>query len=78
MNQAVSFVASEQVYRQALEDAGFRVNAERGAVLRVKRPEPPGPGLQILLGEQAANMGTNLMTMLKDGLLEPVALLARA
>jgi hypothetical protein len=39
---------------------------------------PPPLGLHLLLGEKMPEMGKNTLAMMKEGLIEPVELFARA
>ena len=84
-----SFVARVKDYRDALEGAGFRVEKERGRrafsiefteriMARMAQSGPPALGLHLLMGEQAPVMARNMLAMMKEGILEPVELLARA
>ena len=88
MSEETSFVAKPKDYRDALQNAGFRVTQERGrrqfaiefterVMARMAQGGPPTLGLQLLLGEQAPIMARNILAMMKEGLLEPVELFAR-
>ena len=87
--EETSFVARVSDYRDALAAAGFRVTAERrrGAfaleftqrmMARVAQGGPPMLGLHLLMGEQTKLLLSNVQTMIQEGILEPVELIARA
>jgi ubiquinone/menaquinone biosynthesis C-methylase UbiE len=87
--EATSFVETPAVYRAALESAGFRVTAERNrrdfailqterSMARMQEPGNTGPGLAVLMGEKAAILVGNLLGMMKEGLVAPVEMIARA
>jgi ubiquinone/menaquinone biosynthesis C-methylase UbiE len=87
-SEETSFVVDPATYRRALEEAGFRVEAERSrrafaveaterAMQDMAKNGPPVLGLQLLMGEKTPLMIGNILAMMKDGLLEPVELLAR-
>jgi ubiquinone/menaquinone biosynthesis C-methylase UbiE len=89
ISEESSFVARVKDYRDALEGAGFRVEKERGRrafsiefteriMARMAQSGPPALGLHLLMGEQAPVMARNMLAMMKDGILEPVELFARA
>jgi SAM-dependent methyltransferase len=89
LSEETSFVADAQEYRTALVEAGFRVFNERrrGAfgvaftervMARMKESGPPALGLHLLMGEKTPIMLTNTLAMMRDGVLEPVELFARA
>ena len=74
--------------RRALEGAGLRVEEERrrGAfgiemmtrtMQQMAKGGSPALGLQLLMGDKTPMMVGNLLAMMKDGVLEPVELLAR-
>lgn len=84
-----SFVVEVKNYRQELEQAGFQVVQERGrrafaiefterVMARMAQGGPPALGIHLLLGEQAPMMARNMLAMMKEGLLEPVEMFARA
>jgi hypothetical protein len=84
-----SFVAEVKDYRDALEKAGFRVEKERGrrafaiefterVMARMAQGGPPALGLHLLMGEKAPTMAGNMLAMMKEGVLEPVEVYARA
>ena len=88
-SEETSFVAGAKDYREALENAGFRVERERGRrdfsiafteriMARMAQGGPPALGLHLLMGEQAPTMARNMLAMMKEGILEPVELFARA
>jgi ubiquinone/menaquinone biosynthesis C-methylase UbiE len=87
--EATSFVDTPADYRAALESAGFRITAERNrrvfaieqterSMARMQQSGNAGPGLALLMGEKAPILLGNMFSMLKDGLLEPVEMLAQA
>jgi SAM-dependent methyltransferase len=84
-----SFVAGVKDYREALHGAGFEIVRERGrsefaiafmerAMERMAQGGGPIVGLQLLIGEKTPAMMKSVLSMLKDGRLEPVELYARA
>jgi ubiquinone/menaquinone biosynthesis C-methylase UbiE len=87
--EATSFVETPAAYRAALESAGFRVAAERNrgafaieqterSIARMQEPGNTGPGLALLMGEKTPVLIANTLGMLKEGVLEPVEMIARA
>ena len=89
LSQGSSFVARVKDYRDALEKAGFRVEKERERqafsiaflerfMARMAQSGPPALGLHLLMGEQAPTMARNMLAMMKEGILEPVEMFARA
>jgi ubiquinone/menaquinone biosynthesis C-methylase UbiE len=83
-----SFLATPQVYRTALEEAGFRIESERNHRAlaqaffarmreRMASPNPPALGLGALLGDAAKPAFANLSAALEAGQLAPVELLSR-
>ncbi len=89
LSEETSFVGSAEEYRDALQNAGFRVAQERGrrefaiafterVLARMKQGGPPALGLHLLLGDKAPIMAGNVLAMMKEGILEPVELHARA
>src|ERR1700736_3883330 len=89
LSEETSFVAKVKDYRDALQSAGFRVAQERGRrpfaieftermMARMAQGGPPALGLHLLLGEKAPIMAGNILAMMKEGILEPVELYARA
>jgi SAM-dependent methyltransferase len=89
LSEETSFVADAQAYRAALEEAGFRVERVRGrkefaidfterSMRQMAKTGPPVLGLQLLMGEKTPAMIANVLGMMKDGLIEPVELFARA
>jgi MPBQ/MSBQ methyltransferase len=88
-SEETSFVGTVKEYRDALQNAGFRVEQERGRgpfaiesterrMARMAQDGPPALGLQLLMGEKAPTMIGNVLAMMKEGILEPVELYARA
>lgn len=89
LTEETSFVADGKAYRDALQRAGFRVERETGrrafaiefmerAMARTAQSEQPALGLHLLMGELAPVMLKNVFAMMKQGVLEPVELFARA
>jgi SAM-dependent methyltransferase len=88
-SEETSFVVSVKDYRDALQGAGFRAAPERGrrefaiafterVMARMAQGGPPALGLHLLMGEKAPMMAGNMLAMMKEGVLEPVELQARA
>ena len=88
-SEETSFVATPKEYREALQKAGFEIAQERGRgafaieftermMARMAQGGPPALGLHLLMGEKAPMMIKNVLTMMKDGVLEPVEIYARA
>jgi ubiquinone/menaquinone biosynthesis C-methylase UbiE len=84
-----SFVGRRKDYRDALQNAGFEIAQERGRVAfgiefterviaRMAQGGPPALGLHLLMGEKTPIMIRNVLTMMKEGVLEPVEFYARA
>ena len=84
-----SFVGSRDEYREPLQKAGFEIVQERGrAAFGIEFTErvmawmaqggPPALGLHLLMGEKTPLMIKNILAMMKEGVLEPVELQARA
>ena len=89
LSEETSFVGKVKDYRDALQNAGFRVAQERGrgpfaiefterARARMAQGGPPALGLHLLMGEKAPIMAGNMLAMMKEGVLEPMELHARA
>jgi ubiquinone/menaquinone biosynthesis C-methylase UbiE len=89
LSAETSFVAAAKDYREALQTAGFRIEQERGRaqfaieftermMARMAQGGPPALGLHLLMGEKAPIMIRNILAMMKEGILEPVELYARA
>ncbi len=89
LSEETSFVADVKSYRDALERAGFRVERERNRrafgieftehmIARAAQGGQPALGLHLLMGDLAPVMIKNVLTMMKQGVLEPVELYARA
>jgi ubiquinone/menaquinone biosynthesis C-methylase UbiE len=89
LSDETSFVAEVKDYRGALQGAGFRVVHERGrrafaiaaterAVARTAQGPSSALGLHLLMGDKAPTMAKNILTMMQEGVLEPVELCARA
>ena len=88
-SEETSFVVRLESYREALEKAGFRVERERvrtahaiefteRAIARAAQNGPPALALHLLMGEPAPLMIKNVLVMMKQSVLEPVELYARA
>jgi ubiquinone/menaquinone biosynthesis C-methylase UbiE len=88
-SEATSFVETPAAYRAALESAGFRVTAERErgsfaieqterSIARMRQSGNAGPGLALLMGEIAPVLVANILGMMKEGVIEPVEIVARA
>jgi ubiquinone/menaquinone biosynthesis C-methylase UbiE len=84
-----SFVAETADYRETLESAGFHIVKERrrGAfsvqftermMAQMKQSGPPALGLHLLMGEKTPVMLKNILAAMRDDVLEPVELFARA
>jgi ubiquinone/menaquinone biosynthesis C-methylase UbiE len=89
LSEEACFVASREEYREALQKAGFEIVRERGrrafgiefterVMARMAQAGPPALGLHLLMGEKAHLMVKNILGMMKEGVLEPVELQARA
>jgi len=89
LSEETSFVGTRDEYREALQKAGFEVVRERGraafgiefterVVARMAQGGAPGLGLHLLMGEKTPLMIGNILAMMKEGVLEPVELQARA
>ena len=89
LSEETSFVATVKEYRDALQNAGFRVAQERGRgpfaiaftermMARMAQGGPPALGLHLLMGEKTPFMVGNILAAMKEGVLEPVELHARA
>jgi len=89
LSEETSFVWAPNKYREALQNAEFRVEQERGrgpfgiafterVMARMAQGGPPALGLHLLMGEKAPMMIKNILAMMKEGVLEPVEVYARA
>jgi SAM-dependent methyltransferase len=89
LTEETSFVGTVKEYRDPLEDAGFRIVQERGrgafaieftqrSMARMAEGGPPALGLHLLMGEKTPIMLANVLAALKERILEPVELFARA
>jgi MPBQ/MSBQ methyltransferase len=89
LSEETSFVRAAEEYRNALQNAGFQIVQERGRgpfaieftermMARMAQGGPPALGLHLLMGEKASIMIRNVLAMMKEGVLEPVELYARA
>lgn len=87
--EETSFVAPVNEYRDALSAAGFEVIHERRRrafalefmqrmMARMAQGGPPVLGLHLLMGEQTKLLLNNVQTMIQEGILEPVELVARS
>jgi ubiquinone/menaquinone biosynthesis C-methylase UbiE len=84
-----SFVAEPGDYRRALQEAGFRIEKERGrrqyaieftrqAMARVAEGGTPALGLHLLIGERTPDMMKSMLAAMQGGVLEPVEMIGRA
>jgi len=89
LSEETSFVATVKEYRDALQGAGFRIAEERGRgpfaiaftermMARMAQGGPPALGLHLLMGEKTPVIVGNILATMKEGVLEPVELHARA
>jgi SAM-dependent methyltransferase len=89
LSDETSFVGTVKDYRDALQNGGFRIAQERGRgpfgiaftermMARMAQGGPPALGLHLLMGEKTPIMIRNILAMMKEGVLEPVELYARA
>jgi SAM-dependent methyltransferase len=89
LSEETSFVGTREEYREALRKAGFEIVQERGraafgiefterVIARMAQGGAPGLGLHLLMGEKTPIMIGNILAMMKEGVLEPVELQARA
>src|SRR6266404_6551101 len=89
LSEETSFVATVKEYRDALQGAGFRIAEERGhgpfamayaerMMGRMAQGGPPALGLHLLMGEKTPVIVGNILAAMKEGVLEPVELHARA
>jgi ubiquinone/menaquinone biosynthesis C-methylase UbiE len=89
LNDETDFLTEVKSYRDALESAGFQVVRERNrkafgiefteqAIARAAQSGQPTLSLHLLMGDLAAVMIKNVLIMMKQGVLEPVELYARA
>lgn len=83
-----SFVAHLNEYHEAVTAAGFQLTWERHRgpfalefmqrmMARVAQGGPPALGLHLLMGEPTKLMLSNVHSMIQDGILEPIELIAR-
>jgi ubiquinone/menaquinone biosynthesis C-methylase UbiE len=88
-SEETSFVVTKHSYRDALEKAGFHVEGERvrtafaiefteRAIARAAQNGQPALALHLLMGDSAPVMIKNVLAMMKQNVLEPVELYARA
>jgi SAM-dependent methyltransferase len=89
LSEETSFVATVKEYRDALRGAGFCIAQERGRgafaiaftermMARMAQGGPPALGLHLLMGEKTPVIVGNILAAMKEGVLEPVELHARA
>jgi ubiquinone/menaquinone biosynthesis C-methylase UbiE len=89
LDETTSFVSEPRTYRNLLEHAGFAVERERDrsayavelteqSMQKMAKHGPPVLGLQLLMGEKTPLMVRNILSMMKEGLVAPVELFARA
>jgi ubiquinone/menaquinone biosynthesis C-methylase UbiE len=88
-SEDTSFVSDAPQYRDALQRAGFILERERGRrdfsieftermIARMSQGGPPVLGLHLLMGEKTPAMIKNVLAMMKQGILEPTEMIARA
>lgn len=88
-SEETSFVVGKGSYRDALQESGFHLERERTrttfaiefmerAMARAAQDGPPALALHLLMGDLAPVMLKNVLVMMKQGVLEPVELYARA
>src|SRR6202048_1607996 len=89
LSEETSFVGTVKDYRDALHNAGFDIATERGRgpfgiaftermMARMAQGGPPALGLHLLMGEKTPVMVGNVLAAMKEGVLEPGELHARA
>jgi ubiquinone/menaquinone biosynthesis C-methylase UbiE len=94
LNGGTDSVAEIATYRDALAGAGFHVEKQRSraefaieftrramarmAETRSATGPPPALGLQLLMGEKTPAMIANVLTLMEQGVLDPVEMVARA
>lgn len=89
LTEQTSFVSEIKDYREALERAGFRIVQERNrrefaidfmrkSMSRMAASGPAILGIQLLMGDKTSEMLKNVLTMMQEGVLEPVELYAQA
>jgi MPBQ/MSBQ methyltransferase len=87
--EETSFVTDLPSYRAALQEAGFYIVRERdrrafgiafteNVMARVAPGGPPALGLHLLMGEKTPLLLRNVLTMMKEDLISPVEIYARA
>lgn len=88
-SQDTSFVDDLSTYETAFRRAGFRVTHERRRrafaiefteqmMARMAQTGPPPLGLHLVLGDNMREMAKNTLSMMQEGLIEPIELFARA
>ena len=89
LSEETSFVAPAKDYRDGLQANGFQVVHERDrrafaiefterTMARLAQGGPPALGLHLLMGDKTPAMAGNMLAMMREGLLEPVELCAKA
>lgn len=89
LSEETSFVTAAKDYRDALQGSGFQVVHERGrrafaieflerTMERLAQGGPPALGLHLLMGDKTPLMLGNVLAIMREGLLEPVELCAKA
>lgn len=89
LSEETSFVGTAKEYREALQKVGFEIAQERGrgafgiafterVMARMAQGGPPALGLHLIVGEKTPLMIKNILAMMKETVLEPVELYARA
>lgn len=83
LGEETSFVVGVEMYKVALRAAGFEIEHERGrgefgidftetVAARTAQGGPPALGLQLLMGDKAPLMASNVLAAMKERILEPV------
>ena len=87
-NEETSFVTDLPGYRAALQEAGFRIERERdrrgfaiefteNMIARMGQGVPP-IGLHLLMGEKTPLLAKNMVITMKNGVISPIEIYARA
>lgn len=88
-SEETSFVAAAKDYRDGLQGSGFQIvheDSRRAFAIeflertmeRLAQGGPPVLGLHLLMGDKTPLMLRNVLAMMREGLLEPVELCAKA
>jgi ubiquinone/menaquinone biosynthesis C-methylase UbiE len=89
LSKETSYVGTANEYHGALLKAGFEIAEEHGrgafaiafterVIARMAQGGPPALGLHLLMGEKAPIMIKNVLATMKEGVLEPMEIYARA